>query len=40
MPDQPDDLPWTFWALLLALCALLALAGGVVRDLVTLLLAP
>jgi hypothetical protein len=31
--------PWTFWALFLALCALL-LAGAVVRDLVALLLAP
>jgi hypothetical protein len=40
MPDQPDDLPWTVWALFLALWALLLLAGAVVRDLALLLLAP
>jgi hypothetical protein len=39
-PQSPDHLPWTFWALFLALCALLLLAGAVVRDLVALLLAP
>ena len=29
--------PWDWWALLVALCVLLALLGGLVQDLVDLL---
>jgi hypothetical protein len=32
--DDEGGLPWSFWSLFLALCALLALLGGVVWDIV------
>jgi hypothetical protein len=35
--DGEGAMPWTFWALFVALCVLLAVAGGVVWDLVQVL---
>jgi len=32
--DDEGAMPWNFWAFLLALCALLALLGGLCWDIV------